>query len=68
VLSKVLVGRIGLLAAVFFISAEVDKRVWIVARVGPAPLAIASQIESGDEAYLASYAPASAGAARSLPS
>jgi O-antigen ligase len=51
---SVLVGTIGLLAASFFISAEVDKRVWIALALGPALLAIASRTEPGEEAYPAS--------------
>jgi O-antigen ligase len=51
---SVLVGTIGLLAASFFISAEVDKRVWIILALGPALLAIASRTGSGEAAYPAS--------------
>ncbi|MGH3994209.1 MAG: hypothetical protein ACRDSN_17320, partial [Pseudonocardiaceae bacterium] len=37
----VLVGAIGMLAASFFISAGVDKRLWILLALGPALLAVA---------------------------
>jgi O-antigen ligase len=37
----VLVATLGILAASFFISAQVDRRVWILLALGPAALAIA---------------------------
>jgi O-antigen ligase len=45
----VLVGTIGMLAASFFISAGVDKRLWIGLALGPALLAIANRAESRPE-------------------
>ncbi len=40
-----LVATIGMAAAVFFVSAGVDKRLWILFALGPATLAIASRAE-----------------------
>jgi O-antigen ligase len=45
----VLVGTIGLLTASFFISAEVDKRTWIMLALGPALLALASRTGAREE-------------------
>jgi O-antigen ligase len=52
---SILVGMIGILAASFFISAGVDKRLWIAFALGPALLTVASRAESrSEEAYPAS--------------